>query len=114
MNMPLIGIEVDLEANAKGRRYSKCYETYFDAVSAAGGAPLLVPPMPRPQAERGLETLHGLVVPGGADFAAEDWGEPAPGSRRRTRGGWWPAGSWSSWRSPAACLCSASATARSS
>lgn len=75
MNMPLIGIEVDLEANAKGRRYSKCYETYFDAVSAAGGAPLLVPPMPRPQAERVLATLHGLVVPGGDDFAAEDWGE---------------------------------------
>lgn len=73
--MPLIGIEVDLEANAKGRRYAKCYETYFDAISAAGGAPLLVPPMPRLQAERVLETLHGLVVPGGDDFTAEDWGE---------------------------------------
>jgi putative glutamine amidotransferase len=75
MTMPLIGIEVDLEANAKGRRYAKCYETYFDAISAAGGAPLLVPPMPRAQAELVLSRLHGLVVPGGDDFAAEDWGD---------------------------------------
>ena len=35
-DLPLIGIEVDLTATATGRRYAKCYETYFDAVSDAG------------------------------------------------------------------------------
>ena len=32
---PLIAIECDLETNARGRRYAKCYEKYFDAVVAA-------------------------------------------------------------------------------
>ncbi|MCW8139635.1 MAG: gamma-glutamyl-gamma-aminobutyrate hydrolase family protein [Planctomycetota bacterium] len=72
---PLIGIEVDLEATASGRRYAKCYETYVDAVSAAGGAPVLVPPMPDAALSRALDALDGLVVPGGDDLAAEEWGE---------------------------------------
>jgi putative glutamine amidotransferase len=75
MNRPLIGIEVDLEATASGRRYSKCYETYFDAVVAAGGAPVLVPPSPAEVQEQVLARLDGLIVPGGDDFHAEEWGE---------------------------------------
>ena len=73
--LPLIGIEVDLEANAKGRRYAKCYESYFDAVSDAGGAPVLISPTSGAVTERVLAALDGLVVPGGDDFSAEDWGE---------------------------------------
>jgi putative glutamine amidotransferase len=73
---PLIGVEVDLEANARGRRFAKCYESYFDAVSAAGGAPVLLPPTTSPAAlARVLEALDGVVVPGGDDIAAEEWGE---------------------------------------
>jgi putative glutamine amidotransferase len=73
---PLIGIEVDLEANAKGRRFAKCYESYFDAVSAAGGAPVLLPPTTSAGAlARVLDAIDGIVVPGGDDIAAEEWGE---------------------------------------
>lgn len=94
MDAPLIGIEVDLEAGAKGRRYAKCYETYFDAVSDAGGAPVLVPPSPEPLLRRVLSSLDGLVVPGGDDFHAGDWGEEqrecerfAPSDARRLEQG---------------------------
>lgn len=72
---PLIGIEVDLDVTPSGRRYAKCYESYFDAVSAAGGAPVLVPPAREGACQRVLEALQGLVVPGGDDLAAEEWGE---------------------------------------
>jgi len=75
MDAPLIGIEVDLTATESGRRYAKCYEKYFDAVSDAGGAPLLVPPSPEPLLRRALGALDGLIVPGGDDFHASDWGE---------------------------------------
>ncbi len=74
-HLPLIGIEVDLEANAAGRRYAKCYESYFDAVSEAGGAPVLVSPTSGAVTQRVLAALDGLVVPGGDDFSAEEWGE---------------------------------------
>lgn len=73
--LPLIGIEVDLEANAEGRRYAKCYESYFDAVSDAGGAPVLVSPTSGAVTDRVLAALDGLVVPGGDDFSAEEWGD---------------------------------------
>lgn len=75
MDAPLIGIEVDLTTTESGRRYAKCYESYFDAVSDAGGAPLLVPPAPERLLRRSLGALDGLVVPGGDDFDAADWGE---------------------------------------
>ncbi len=72
---PLIGIEVDLDASATGRRYAKVYETYFDAVARAGGAPVLVPPMSDEALEVVLDRLDGLVLPGGDDLAADLWGE---------------------------------------
>jgi putative glutamine amidotransferase len=75
MKTPLIGIEVDLAATDAGRRYAKCYEAYFDAVSAAGGAPVLLPPAPDAALARTLEAVQGIVVPGGDDIAAEEWGE---------------------------------------
>jgi len=72
---PVIGIEVDLETNQKGRRYAKCYETYADAVVAAGGAPLLLAPAPEDALARVLSLVDGVIVPGGDDLAAEEWGE---------------------------------------
>ena len=65
MSAPIIGIEVDLEATPRGRRYAKCYETYVDAVSAAGGAPLLIPPSPGDALARVLDAVDALVIPGG-------------------------------------------------
>lgn len=94
METPLIGIEVDLSTTESGRRYAKCYESYFDAVSDAGGAPLLVPPSPERLLRRALSVLDGLVVPGGDDFDASDWGEVqrpcerfAPSDARRLKQG---------------------------
>ncbi|MGE0710859.1 MAG: gamma-glutamyl-gamma-aminobutyrate hydrolase family protein [Planctomycetota bacterium] len=75
MERPLIGIEVDLEHAPSGRRYAKCYESYFDAVSEAGGAPLLVPPAPAAALARQLASIDALVFPGGDDFHASAWGE---------------------------------------
>lgn len=72
---PLIGIEVDLDATPRGRRFAKCYETYFDAVSAAGGAPVLVAPAPDAALARLVGALDGLVLPGGDDIDACEWGE---------------------------------------
>lgn len=72
---PLIAIECDLETNARGRRYAKCYEKYFDAVVAAGGAPLLLAPVPDDVLAQLLSRVEGVVVPGGDDFAGEEWGE---------------------------------------
>lgn len=74
--VPLIGIEVDLETNAAGRRYAKCYEAYFDAVVAAGGAPVLLPPLGEERLRVVLGRVQGVVVPGGDDFGGEEWGEP--------------------------------------
>ena len=94
MSAPLIGIEVDLETNAKGRRYAKCYESYFDAVAGAGGVPVLVPPAGQAAQERLLGRLDGLIVPGGDDFHASEWGEEqrpcprfTPSDERRLRDG---------------------------
>ncbi|RMG16652.1 MAG: gamma-glutamyl-gamma-aminobutyrate hydrolase family protein [Planctomycetota bacterium] len=72
---PRIGIEVDLEATEAGRRYAKCYEAYFDAVLAAGGTPILLPPCPPPALGAQLACVDALVVPGGDDFHAREWGE---------------------------------------
>lgn len=75
MPRPLIGIEVDLAITDSGRRFAKVYESYSDAVTAAGGAPLLLPPAPDDVLEAWLERLDGLVLPGGDDLTAELWGE---------------------------------------
>lgn len=72
---PLIGIEVDLETNQAGRRYAKCYETYFDRIVDAGGAPILLPPASGAVLAQVLARVDGVVVPGGDDFAADEWGE---------------------------------------
>jgi putative glutamine amidotransferase len=72
---PVIGIEVDVAATESGRRYAKGYLSYVDAVLAAGGVPLLVPPMPQDALERAVALLDGVLVPGGDDIAAEEWGE---------------------------------------
>jgi len=75
MSLPRIGIEVDLEVTPTGRRYTKCYEAYCDAVVDAGGAPLLLPPAPERVTAALLATVDGVIVPGGDDFHAREWGE---------------------------------------
>jgi putative glutamine amidotransferase len=48
--------------------------SYADAVAAAGGAPLLLPPATPAAATSALEGLHGLVLTGGADVDPDRYG----------------------------------------
>lgn len=75
MSRPVIGIEVDIAATESGRRYAKGYLSYVDAVLLGGGVPLLLPPMHDEALDLALERLDGVLVPGGDDIAAEEWGE---------------------------------------
>jgi putative glutamine amidotransferase len=50
--------------------------SYADAVAAAGGAPLLLPPASTTAAESAVDGLHGLVLSGGADVDPLQYGAP--------------------------------------
>ena len=53
--------------------------SYCDAVLAAGGAPLLLPPMPEGALRAAFGRLDGLLLPGGGDVAAHRYGGPDSG-----------------------------------
>jgi putative glutamine amidotransferase len=72
---PLIGLTVgrDLPHHPG---YLRLRRTYPDAILAAGGAPVLIPPMDDPTALRALfDALDGIVFPGGADVGPDRYGE---------------------------------------
>lgn len=76
MTRPLIGIPIgrDLPANPT---YLKLRRTYSDAVSGAGGAPVLLPPLEEESALADtLGRLDGLLFPGGADVDPAHYGQP--------------------------------------
>lgn len=54
--------------------------SYADAVAAAGGAPLLLPPASAVAAASAVDGLHGLVLTGGADVDPQQYGA-APDDR---------------------------------
>ncbi|HEX3824761.1 MAG TPA: gamma-glutamyl-gamma-aminobutyrate hydrolase family protein [Mycobacteriales bacterium] len=70
--------------------------TYADAIVAAGGAPIMLPPAARPAevnafAEAVLDGLHGLVLTGGADVNPSRYDAPRDehtGPERADRDGW--------------------------
>jgi len=80
-NKPIIGIagDVDLagggDANAPPALRSCCRMTYVDAIVAAGGCPLVLPPVPE-QIENQLSMVDGVVLIGGDDPRTEPFGEP--------------------------------------
>src|SRR5689334_4126160 len=76
MKRPIIGIEADVDVNDKGRRFAKVYEAYYEAVFTGGGNPVLLPPLDGPEAvERALEVAQAIVVPGGDDIGAGEYGQ---------------------------------------
>lgn len=74
MNAPVIGIAADL-IDHNGLLRAATPVNYINAVAAAGGVPVVMPPHPS-TAIRLLEQIHGLVLTGGDDPATETFGVP--------------------------------------
>jgi putative glutamine amidotransferase len=82
MNRPVIGITTDIE-----EEYIKLKQVYCDAVIAAGGVPILIPPASN--AIHYAEIINGLIIPGGHDIDPAYYHEQMlpqvkPVSRRRS------------------------------
>lgn len=78
---PLIGITAYCEQARWGvwdQRATLLPQTYVDAVTGAGGAPVLLPPVPG--IESALARLDGLIISGGPDVEPARYGEE-PGPR---------------------------------
>jgi len=80
MNMtkdrPLIGINMDFRAPAKGRiPHGYLPNGYFDCVLASGGIPVAIPPMVKEQDLTPiLDRLDGLILTGGDDMDPKKMG----------------------------------------
>jgi putative glutamine amidotransferase len=75
---PLIGISMGRHIS-RGRAYVRLPESYGLALAAAGGAPVLIPPLdPERDAdalERIFSALDGVLFPGGVDIHPTHFGE---------------------------------------
>jgi putative glutamine amidotransferase len=72
MHRPLIGISLTLDDRGRwreGRAYHYIDRSYADAIDRAGGIALQLPIQKDPTAL--VESLDGLLIPGGGDFPAE-------------------------------------------
>ena len=70
MSKPLIGLNADYRAATGGRTsFSYVDAGYYDAITNAGGIPLVVPPLEEDHdLEEVLEQVDGFVLIGGADL----------------------------------------------
>jgi putative glutamine amidotransferase len=71
---PVIGITVAAFPDYAGRRLR---DDYWQKVQAAGGLPLLLPPLLPALAPQLAASLDGLLLSGGGDFSAADFGQEA-------------------------------------
>lgn len=70
---PLIGLVAQHNSSNPDQFFVK--RAYVQAVSAAGGIPIMIPPQPPAQLEQLLSRLQGLVLTGGVDVHPELYGE---------------------------------------
>lgn len=79
--LPVIGINMMFESlKDGGRHFYMLKDEYVDAVSNAGGLPLLIPPLSDlNMAEIFMERVNGMLFIGGPDYPAEMYGcKPHP------------------------------------
>lgn len=75
---PLIGLNIDINVHRPDE--ARITRRYFEAVEAAGGVPVLIPPMSDAKLRTLLRQLHGVMMIGGRDYAIASYGgdESAP------------------------------------
>src|SRR3954463_16607977 len=78
---PLVGINTDYLPPKTGAPYARVNAGYFDAVLAAGGMPILLPPLGKePEIDAILDKLDGIVLTGGLDMETKRNGQPMSNS----------------------------------
>jgi gamma-glutamyl-gamma-aminobutyrate hydrolase PuuD len=76
MFKPLIGINLDIKDKERDDvPHAQIASPYFDAITKAGGIPVLIPPMPDRQLKQLLKQLGGVLLIGGNDYSPELYGE---------------------------------------
>lgn len=73
MRKPLIGITPDYDTTGPDPIY-RCHRAYCDAITRAGGIPILLPYLDHDDVGDFLSTLSGFLLTGGIDFAPELYG----------------------------------------
>ncbi len=76
---PLVGINTDFLAPKAGGPFARVNAGYFDAVLAAGGLPVLVPPVRKDnfaELDALLDLVSGVVMVGGMDLDPRRQGQP--------------------------------------
>jgi putative glutamine amidotransferase len=76
---PVIGINADFIAAGKhGQAQIRLTAGYFDSVLAAGGLPLIMPPLNKDaEINAFLDHVHGFILSGGADMDPRRSGQPS-------------------------------------
>lgn len=74
MNRPIVGITPDVQVH-DGRERGVCMLAYIDAVTRAGGAPILFAPSVETAAEQ-LAVCDAIILTGGDDPRTEAYGQP--------------------------------------
>lgn len=67
MKKPVIGITT-MRTEGHGTYETNCHQEYADAISRAGGIPLLIPTAPYTEASPYMDVLDGIVFSGGPDI----------------------------------------------
>lgn len=71
LTRPLIGINTDYITPKNGVPYARMNIGYIDAILAAGGMPVLIPPLKKDnvaEVDSMIERLAGIILSGGADM----------------------------------------------
>ena len=81
---PVIGLNVDIVN--WWTMESTVQATYFDAISRAGGIPVLIPPLAKDSIDLALDRLDGFVFIGGLDYSPSTYGRRLKAKKRAELG----------------------------